>query len=184
MGLWPIEVFLVNKTKSSPSVFITYWTIRKRSQERVWKFQLICFAHRVIWRNLQHRASSGTTFDFVNDQLLKFTRWMCIHKEERKRRDSFGFSLWFTSLPFFPSLFFILLMFSRSKMFFFSSQKVKFEDFACHNSLLQLLMHLLLLLQEVQLSFNTTGSTLLLLELCYTCLKCCIFLIFHKYLTT
>ena len=128
------------------------------SQERVWKFQLICFAHRVIWRNLQHRASSGTTFDFVNDQLLKFTRWMCIHKEERKRERF----LWLFLMIYISSIFSLLILYSFDvlplKNVFFSSQKVKFEDFACHNSLLQLLMHLLLLLQEVQLSFNRINS--------------------------
>ena len=125
----------------------------------VWKFQLICFAHRVIWRNLQHRARSGTTFDFVNDQLLKFTRWMCIHKEERKWERF----LWLFLMIYISSIFSLLILYSfdvlpLKKMFFFSSQKVKFEDFACHNSLLQLLMHLLLLLQEVQLSFNRINS--------------------------
>ena len=124
----------------------------------VWKFQLICFAHRVIWRNLQHRASSGTTFDFVNDQLLKFTRWMCIHKEERKRKIPLAFPYDLHLFHFFPPYSLFFWCSPAQKNVFFSSQKVKFEDFACHNSLLQLLMHLLLLLQEVQLSFNRINS--------------------------
>lgn len=124
----------------------------------MWKFQLICFAHRVIWRNLQHRASSGTTFDFVNDQLLKFTRWMCIHKEERKRKIPLAFPYDLHLFHFFPPYSLFFWCSPAQKNVFFSSQKVKFEDFACHNSLLQLLMHLLLLLQEVQLSFNRINS--------------------------
>ena len=78
---------------------------------------------------------------------------------KKKERERF---LWLFLMIYISSIFSLLILYSFDvlplKNVFFSSQKVKFEDFACHNSLLQLLMHLLLLLQEVQLSFNRINS--------------------------